>query len=116
MQSHTVKEWLGLLWETFQPQWRPLDEWEQQCKGLTRGQDLNTVVQKFRGQSYDQVKLRYLKAEVRRRALRGFWNSVLSANWQSNQKDLDHFEDRPPTKIASCCFPPVNFSNSPNIY
>lgn len=71
MQSHTVKEWLGLLWETFRPQQRPLDGWEQQCKAFLPEEDLNTVVRKFRGRLYDQVKLRYVRAEVRRRALRG---------------------------------------------
>jgi hypothetical protein len=97
MEFHKPSVWLRLLWKTFRGPSHGLNQCEQLNMEDLFHQDMSIIVQRFRGQWSRQREERYLRKEIRRRALRGFVASCLAVVSRSFPGDFveDYFQDRP---------------------
>jgi hypothetical protein len=97
MEFHKPSEWLGLLWKTYRGPSRKLSPCEQANMEDLFGRDLSKIVSEYRGQWYCQKGLHYLKAKLRRIALRGLLSSLLLTIRGRTPEgyEKDYFRDKP---------------------
>ena len=108
LRFRIMRVYFALLVETFPPRPWILHRWAQGDKARLPRQDLHTVVDRFRGQWFGQQEWHYLRAEVRRRALRGIVTSFALSDIKSDpiMNYQDHYAEIKSESAFACLFPP----------
>lgn len=86
LERHTLKDWFELLWITVRPaRWRLLPV-QRQDKADLMTVDLYIIERIYHGIWFDRTRGRYLKVELRRRALKGIRDLLFQGilPWKSN--------------------------------
>ena len=99
LERHSLKDWLELLWITVRPARRRLLPVQRLDKADLLTLDRYIIERIYHGIWFDQTRGRYLKAELRRRALRAIRGLLLQRiwPWKSNHSgdSWGHDADKP---------------------
>lgn len=92
---HTLKDWIALFWITIRPPRRILLPEQRLDKAFLTKQSLDIIERIHHGIWFDRTRERYLRVELRRRALKAICDLVLQRIllWKLNRL-VDHRKDK----------------------
>jgi len=99
LERHSLKDWLELLWITVRPARRRLLPVQRLDKTDLLTLDRYIIERIYHGIWFDRTRGRYLKAELRRRALRAIRALLFQGIWPGKPNRFvgfgDHSADKP---------------------